>query len=100
MDLLSQRYASPNFFMDGMILSGRFSSFVTDFIKQINKEKEDQVEWDIFLHKVWDKSYADFKEEIKINKQHKEMSERTIETTVQNSMEILNNFNPEEGGET
>ena len=98
MDLLSKRYASPNFFMDGMILSGRFSEFVTDFIKQINKEREEQVEWDIFLHKVWDKSYVEFKEEIRINKEHKGMSERTIETTVQHSINILNNFSPDERG--
>jgi hypothetical protein len=49
-------------------------------------------------------SYAEYEEEIENNKNNRKMTERTIETTIQHSMNILNNFNPEEnekqGGET
>ena len=99
MDLLSQRYANPCFFMDGMIQTGRFTDFVTDFIKTINQEKEEQYDWEYFLHKVWEGTYEEFKKEIQVNKQNQNMSARTIETTVQDSMNILKNFTPDKGGE-
>ena len=99
MDLLFKRYASPFSFVDGMIQTGRFFDFVIGFIKTVNQEEEDKLDWEYFLHKVFDKSYQEFKEEIKINKQNQNMSGQDIETTVQDSMNILNNFIPKQGGE-
>ena len=99
MDQVSKRYSDPCFFMDGMIQTCRFSEFVSDFIKITNQEKEDAFEWEFFLHKVWEGTFKDFKDGIRINKENQNMSNRTIETTVQHSMNILNNFNPNEGGE-
>jgi hypothetical protein len=104
MDRLFQRYAYPFPFMDGMILTGRFDSFVADFIaaenKEIafkNEEKEMQFHLDVFLHRVFDKSFKDYLDEIKNNQENMEMTKTTIETTVQHSMDILHRFNPERG---
>lgn len=100
MDLLFQRYASPFLFIDGMIQTGRFFEFVTDFIRTTNQEKEDQLDWEFWLHKVWDGTFEEFKRSIEVNKENQNMSEHTIETTVNNSLDILKNFNPPiEGGE-
>lgn len=100
MDLLFQRYASPFFFLDNMIRCGRFSDFVVEFIELTNKEKEDALNWEYFLHKVWNKSFREFIEEMKTNEDNKKMTAEHIETTVQNSLNILNNFNPNfQGGE-
>lgn len=99
MDLLSQRYASPCFFLDGMIRTGRLEEFVDDILQITNKEKEDDVTWEFFIHRVFNMSFKEFVEEIKNNKENQSLSERTIETTYQHSMNILNNFNPEKGGE-
>ena len=96
MDLLSQRYANPYFFMDGMIKTGRFCEFVVDLINTTNEEKNDKTMWEIFLHKVWDKSFAEFKEEIENDTNNQNMTEETVETTVQESLNILQNFNPNE----
>ncbi len=98
MDLLSQRYANPCFFMNGMIQSGRFSEFVDDFCKTTKEERELQRDWEYFLHKVWKGSFAEFRKEIEDNKNNQNLSERTIETTIQHSKSILDNFNPEKGG--
>lgn len=98
MDLLYQRYASPYLFLDGMIQTGRFDSFVDDFIDIVLKEKEEKVNWEFFLHKVYEGTFAEFTEQLKIDKENANMSARTIETTVQHSMDILNSFNPEQRG--
>ena len=101
MDLLFKRYASPFSFMEGMIRTGRFSEFVTSFVKTINQEREDETDWEFYLHKVWQGSFADFREEMKTNKENMNLSKGTIETTILHSMNILNNFNPDtDGGET
>ena len=99
MDLLFKRYASPFSFVDGMIQTCRFSEFVDSFVETVGKEKEEEINWEFFLHKVWEGSFQNFKEELENNKQNQSMSKGTIETTVQHSMNILNNFSPNEGGE-
>lgn len=100
MDLLSKRYANPCFFMDGMIETGRFREFVDEFIKTYNQEKEDKLDWEYFLHKVYDMTFKDFKEHIKINSETQNMTAKNIETTINDSLNILGNFTPtKEGGE-
>jgi hypothetical protein len=99
MDLLSQRYASPCFLLNGMIQTGRLDEFVDDFIVTVQKEKEEQVNWEFYLHKVFEGTFSDFVDELETNKKNQNLSARTIETTIQKSMDILNNFNPNRGGE-
>ncbi len=105
MDLLFKRYASPFSFIDGMIESDRFSEFVDDFIRIINREIKDQNEekemrfhWELYLHRVFEGTFADYMKEIEINKKHQNISEEFIETTLQHTSDILNNFNPEKRG--
>ena len=99
MDLLSKRYASPYFVLNGIIQTGRLLEFVDEILQITEQEKEDRANWEFFLHKVFEGSFNDFLEEQKINKQNQNLSVRTIETTIQHSKDILNNFNPEKGGE-
>ena len=99
MDLLFKRYADPFSFINGMILTGRFREFVDSLWNTDEKEKNDQEVWEFFLHRVFDKSFDSFKEELRINAANRNLSERTIETTINHSMNILQNFNPEKGGE-
>ena len=99
MDLLYQRYASPFSYIDGMIQTGRFREFVQFFWNTVHKEKDEETSWQYYLHRVFEGSFADFKAELKNNNEHQNMSERTMETTINHSLNILNNFNPETGGE-
>lgn len=99
MDLLFVRYADPFSFINGMIRTGRFDEFVLSFMKTVREEKEEETSWQYFLHKVFDGSYADFRGRMKNRIEHKQMSERTIETTITESMNILNKLSPEKGGE-
>lgn len=93
MDLLFTRYASPFLFMDGMIQNAMFC----EFIHQLIKAKHEADEWEVYLHKVWDKSFSEFKDEIRLNRQNQHMSADQMENTIKKSMNILNNFNPERG---
>lgn len=95
MDLLFQRYASPFIFLNGMIQTHRFSEFVDEFIKTVHKEKEEKTQWEFYLHRVFDKSFDEFRKEIKVNQDNQNMSESQIEATVLHSNNILKNFNPE-----
>jgi hypothetical protein len=101
MDLLSSRYANPYFFIDGMIQTGRFEEFVMNFVDTINQEQKDKTLWDVYIHRITDMTYSEFLEKIEIEEQNQNMTEKTIETTVQESLNILQNFNPKEyqGGE-
>lgn len=101
MDLLSSRYANPYFFIDGMIQTGRFEEFVMNFVDTINQEQKDKRLWDLYIHRITDMTYSEFLEKIEIEEQNQNMTEKTIETTVQESLNILQNFNPKEyqGGE-
>lgn len=88
MDLLFKKYASPFLLLDGMITTGRFSEFVDRFIEIHNEDTT----WEFYLHKVQDKSYAEFKDEISIPV----VTQADIETTVTDSINILNSFNPKQ----
>lgn len=96
MDLLFKRYANPFIFLDKWISSRRFCEFINRFIREINKEKEEKVNWEYFLNKVYDLSYIEFKESLKVNKENQQMSNNNIETTLKKSKKILNNFTPKD----
>lgn len=87
MDWLFKRYASPFVFIDTLLSVGRFSEFIDEFLRQ----REDEKEWEFYLHKIFNKSYDDFKRQIepkpKVN----------LGTTVQNSFDMLQGFKPESG---
>lgn len=100
MDLLYRRYASPFSFIDGMIRTGRFHEFVVSFWNTTKKEESEERNWQYFLHKVFEGSYEDFKKELKTSSENRNMSERTIETTIKQSMNILQKLDHREGGET
>ena len=96
MDMLYQRYSCPFSFVEEMIKSGRFQEFVVEFANTITKEKEEKQNWEFFLHKVWDGTYQDFISDVENNKKNLTMTKRTIETTINHSLNILNNFKPNE----
>lgn len=99
MDQLHARYADPFSFVTGMIQTGRFSEFVDNFVTTLNKEKEEDHIWNLYLHKVWEGSYKEFKDSIEVNIRHQEMSDEDIETALKHTQHIMKTFSPEQGGE-
>jgi hypothetical protein len=88
MDLLFHRYASPFLLLDQLIPTGDLS----DFISTIWEIREEEMQWQYFLSKVFDKSFEDFKETMK---PQQGMTQKEIETTINDSMSMMNTFIPE-----
>lgn len=88
MDLLAKRYASPFVLLDEMIRQGRFF----DFVCEINKIRTEERMWEVWLHKVFDKPFNEWRDSIMHTNQV------NLEATVKNSYEMLNNFKLD-GGE-
>ena len=97
MDRLYQKYADPFSFINGMIRAGRFHEFVWEFWKTTHEQLNEEKSWEFYLHKVYEGTFEDFMNAQKTEAEHRNLSERTIETTVTESMNILRNFNPEKG---
>jgi hypothetical protein len=99
MDWLFKRYANPFLFIDGMLATGRFLEFVENFAATVQEEKEERTLWEFFLHRAltFEGSFDDFRAKLKEDAELKELSGKQIETTVNNTFDILNNFNPEMG---
>ena len=87
MDLLFVRYASPFILLDGLILTNSLKNFVDDFFDFINEDRE----WEFFLHKVYDKSWSEFSNDMKQSENQKPID---LGATIVKSKNMLNNFTP------
>lgn len=94
MDLLFKKYASPFLLLNGYIITNSFDDFIQYFIENEQKEKSDSVEWEYYLHKVFDKSFYDWREELRNKNNNLNMDKEQIKTTVANSLSILKDFKP------
>lgn len=90
MDLVANRYSSPFLIIDEMIQQGRFFEFVTE----LNTIRNEEELWDIWLHKVFDKGFEDWKASLHLP-QEPSKNDSDVGATVKNSFEILSGFSPE-----
>lgn len=94
MDLIFKRYSNPFSLIDLLIENNQFS----DFIDTFNEKVVEDMEFECWLHKIYDKSFVEFKEQVhntmsvEVN-----MSEDEIKATLNKSNEILANFDPHTG---
>ena len=94
MDRLYHRYADPFSFINGYLRTGRFAEFVSEFLKHTENEREETASWEVWLHKVFDGSYNDFRQGVKDTNQNQQTTPEQIETTINESQNILKNFKP------
>jgi len=99
MDLLFREYASPFSLIDAVIASGRF----TDWIDQFLESHKEKVQWEHWLHKIYEKTWSDYLEEYKNQEQTTvdlmntaSWNKSDIETTIQTSYSMMENFIPDE----
>ena len=87
MDLLFVRYASPFVLFAGLILTNSLNKYVYDFFDFINEDRE----WEFFLHKVYDKSWSEFSNDMKQSENQKPID---LGATLVKSKNMLSNFTP------
>lgn len=92
MDLLFKRYASPFLLLDNYIISGMLVEFIDEFIDITNEETV----YELWLHKEYKKNYQEFKAQF--IKEKAKVDDSKVETVINDSFNILNNFIPKEGG--
>ena len=81
--------------LDRMILTGRLTEFIQEFVKIRNEELEDQTRWEFWLHKVFDMTFKDFLAKANSTKETEEvLPADVLETTIKDSMGIINSFCP------
>lgn len=80
--------------LDTLISTNSASDFVSDMCKFINEEREESTQWEFFLHKVYDKTWKEFIDEITVSKEQKEIN---LGATLVKSENMLKNFTPERG---
>lgn len=78
--------------LDEMVSAGRLS----EFIDVIMSKREEEKDWEYYLHKVFDKSFNDFKNDINAEMAAEQTFD--VETTLQDSMNLAIHFSPEEEG--
>ena len=97
MELVYKRHSNPMELIDNMISLSHFSEFISELADNVSDEKL----YGIWKSKVYDKSFADFKNEMMAKwkkntgiETSETMTDEEMETTINDSYEILNSFNP------
>ena len=89
MDLLFKRYASPFLLLDEMARTEHLTEFIKKFV---DKENED-LQWEVWLHKVWDMSFEEYKRKVyNNNKQNFAMTDEQVNKQIKESRKILKGF--------
>lgn len=96
MDLLFQRYSDPMALLNLMIRSGKFYAFIGEIVTIRNEETEDQVLWEYWLHKDFERSFSEFRESLE---QSTEAGEEDLAAIVRQSRNILSGCVPDRDGE-
>ena len=103
MDLLYSRYASPMDLMKIYIEQGRFGEFVEEILEMEMKRKKAEAEkdsdnklWIAFVHSKSDKTFSEWKEDLKQKEEPKNysMNDKQVEEVKQKSKGILKGFQP------
>lgn len=81
--------------MNGMIGAGRLDEFVVEVINLHNEEYKDKSLWDVWLHRVFDKSYNEFVDGLEAQNKAAPTREETA-SIVSETQNMLNNFKPVE----
>ena len=93
MDLIFKRYSSPFSLLDELIENDMLSDFIDTLLEKYNED----IEMNVWLHKVHDRSFNEFSNSIhNQDAQLDEMDIEEVKTTVKKSKEILSNFQPQD----
>jgi hypothetical protein len=81
--------------INGMIRTHRLFEFVNKLVEMHNEEEKDKTLWDVWLHRVFDKSYNEFMEALD-DKQKAAPTQEEVTNIVVETKNMLNGFVPVE----
>lgn len=87
MDLLFKRYASPFLILDSYIENKSLTSFLRTLYEKVGEERM----WEVWLHKVDNQSFDEFKNSIVEANEKVDNSTDTINDILSNSLDISRN---------
>ena len=87
MDLLFKRYASPFLILDSYIDNGSLTSFLRTLYEKVGEERM----WEVWLYKVDNQSFDEFKNSIVEANEKVDNSTDTINDILSNSLDISRN---------
>lgn len=87
MDLLFKRYASPFLILDSYIENGSLTSFLRTLYEKVGEERM----WEVWLYKVDNQSFDEFKNSIVEANEKVDNSTDTINDILSNSLDISRN---------
>lgn len=99
MDLLHKRYASPFSLLDNLIINEQFNEYVQFLLNKEAEDRNDQMLWEYYLHKVYDKSFNDFRKDMLVksegeSKKNDATDEAKRNEIIEKSNAILKGFVP------
>ena len=97
--MIFQRYADPFLLLNGMITAGRFAEYIHEFLQIYNEDQEEKTLWELWLHKVHDKSYTDFKASVGMITKNAAPTKKETAEVVQQSKQLLAGFRIGVGGD-
>lgn len=68
-----------------------------DLVQTYNEEQEDKTLWDIWLHRIYDKSYPDWKNSLTGKTEKAAPTQEEVKSIAMDSRNILAGFVPDEG---
>lgn len=80
--------------MNGMLAASRLAEFVEEVINIHNEEYKDKTLWDIWLHRVFDKSFTEFSQSLETNNAAAP-TDAEVADIVTETKNMLNHFSPE-----
>ena len=87
--MLYQRYGKPLELLQQMMEAGQLCEFIDEFIQIRNEELQDKSMWEYFLHKVYDKSFEEFRQQVKEPAAPEAMGKDRMVEIVKDSLDIL-----------
>lgn len=82
--------------LEGMIRAGRLEEFVCEFVNIRNEELEEETLWEVWLHRIFDKNFAEWKNSL-TNEQTAAPTQEEVKSIAMDSRNILAGFVPDEG---
>ena len=80
-----------------MIKMHRLEQFVTELVTIHNEEMEDKTLWDIWLHRIFDKGFDEFKKSLGGHNEKAAPTQEEVKSIAMDSRNILAGFVPDEG---